>query len=102
MTNADIAIRVVVFRDGDVWVAQCLEYDIGAQASDIDTLNERLKAVLKAELKESHERNGEPFAGIGPAPQRFQQMWEHRVRSVGFTPPPWLIDKAKIDYALVT
>jgi hypothetical protein len=95
-------IRVVVFQDGDKWVAQCLEYDIGAQADDIDTLNERLKVVLKAELKESLARGKAAFADIGPAPQRFHNMWEHRVRSIEITPPPWIADKAKLDYALVT
>jgi hypothetical protein len=100
-TGSDITIRVVVFKDNDMWAAQCLEYDIGAQADDIDTLNERLNVVLNAELKESIERHKKPFAGIGPAPQRFQMMWEHRVRSVEITPPPWIGDKAKLDYALV-
>jgi hypothetical protein len=94
-------IRVVVFQDGDMWVAQCLEYDIGAQADDIDTLNERLNVVLKSELKESLARGNAPFAGISPAPQRFQNMWEHRVRSIEITPSPWIADKAKLDYALV-
>jgi hypothetical protein len=98
---SDITIRVVVFKDNDAWVAQCLEYDIGAQADNIDTLNERLNVVLKAELKESIERHGRPFAGIDPAPQRFHTMWEHRVRSVSITSPSWLIDKTKVDYALV-
>ena len=84
----EITIRVVVFKDDDGWVAQCLEYDIGAQADDIDTLNERLSAALKMEFKESVERHGKPFAGIDPAPLRFQTMWEHRVRSVAMTPPP--------------
>jgi hypothetical protein len=100
----DIAIRVVVFKDNDVWVAQCLEFDIGAQADSIDALTERLNAVLKAELKESVERNKMPFAGIAPAPQRFHTMWEHRTRSLeikAMTPPAWLINQAKVDYALV-
>jgi hypothetical protein len=71
---ADIKIRVIVFKDDDAWVAQCLEYDIGAQAEDIDTLNERLSAALKMEFKESIEQHGTPFAGIDPAPLRFQTM----------------------------
>ena len=100
----DITIRVVVFKDNDVWVAQCLEYDIGAQADSIDALTARLNAVLKAEFKESMERHEMPFAGIAPAPQRFQMMWEHRTRSLtikSMSPPAWLINKAKVDYALV-
>jgi hypothetical protein len=98
---SDITIRVVVFKDDEMWVAQCLEYDIGAQAGDIDTLNDRLNVALKAELKESIERHKKPFAGIEPAPLRFQTMWEHRVRSIEITPPAWIADKAKLDYALV-
>src|SRR5438105_2063111 len=78
----DITIRVVMFRDGGLWVAQCLEYDIGAQAEDIDTLNDRLKVALKNELRESMEQHGKPFAGINQAPERFYQMWERRARSV--------------------
>lgn len=101
----DITIRVIVFKESDVWVAQCLEYDIGAQADSIDALTAQLNAVLKAEFKESMERHERPFAGIEPAPQRFHTMWEHRTRSLAIkpsTPPAWLINhQAKVDYALV-
>lgn len=76
-------VRAVVFRDNDMWVAQCLEYDIGAQADDIDMLNERLNVALKAELKESIERHQKPFADIARAPQRFETMWEHGNTEVG-------------------
>ena len=31
-------LRVVVFQEEGAWVAQCLEYDIGAQAPDLNTL----------------------------------------------------------------
>ncbi len=75
-------IRVLVFKEGDLWVAQCLEYDIGAQARDLDALNIRLCAAVKAEAAESLERNGEMFKGIPPAPQMFHDMWERRPRSV--------------------
>jgi hypothetical protein len=96
-------IRVIVFKDGDLWVAQCLEYDIGAQAPDIDTLNTRLQVVLNAELKESLERHKEPFAGIPEAPKRFHLMWEHRARSVEVNPSDLIgNDKAvNLDVALV-
>lgn len=84
-------IRVIVFQDADLWVAQCLEHDIGAQAPDVDTLMTRLQVVMSAELKESVERHREPFAGIEPAPERFLQMWERRAR-VEMTPPAWMVN----------
>jgi hypothetical protein len=36
-----------------MWVAQCLEHDIGAQAEDVDTLNARLEVALRPEFKAS-------------------------------------------------
>lgn len=69
-------IRAVVFRDGDIWVAQCLEYDIGAQAADLDVLRSRLMIAIDLERKESVKRRGSPFAGIDPAPVHFHAMWE--------------------------
>jgi hypothetical protein len=95
-------IRIVVFQDSGMWVAQCLEYDIGAQATDLDTLNSRLEGVLRNEYRASMEKHGKPFAGIDPAPDRFHLMWEHRARSLDFTPAPWMTKQfPNLDYALV-
>lgn len=77
-------IRALLAREGDFWVAQCLEYDIGAQARDLDDLRKRLLAALEAERQESIRRYGEPFAGIGPAPSFFHEQWDKRAGE--FTP----------------
>lgn len=74
-------IRVIVFSDCDLWVAQCLEYDIGAQAKDLDTLRMRLTVALDLEAAACVEHGKAPFDGIASAPQRFHDMWEHRSRS---------------------
>lgn len=88
METGSETIRVIVFQDSGMWVAQCLEHDIGAQAADLDTLRDRLEVTLKAELDESVARHKKPFAGIDPAPERFHRMWDRRSRSVDFT--PWI------------
>ena len=69
-------VRVLVLRDGDAWVAQCIEYDIGAQASTVDELTERLSLTLDAEMQHTLEQGGSPFAGIPPAPSHFGDIWE--------------------------
>ena len=96
-----MTVRVVVFWDEGVWAAQCLEYDIGAQAPDLDTLKDRMTVVFEAELKESMERHGEPFAGIDKAPERFHLMWERRARSIEAAPAAWMINAMNIDLGLV-
>jgi hypothetical protein len=69
-------LRVVVFQEEGAWVAQCLEFDIGAQAPDFKTLLRRFDLTMKVELEESIRRSGIPFAGIDPAPPYLQAMWE--------------------------
>lgn len=71
-------IRTVVYREGDVYIAQCLEYDISTQAPDIETLLTRLDVTLDAECAVSVERGERPFEGIAPAPVYFHGLWDKR------------------------
>jgi hypothetical protein len=74
-------LRAVIFQDGDMWVAQCLEYDIGAQAHDLDTVRRRLDVAIEIERLTSLEIHGRDFAGIDEAPAHFFEMWEKRSKS---------------------
>lgn len=71
-----LEIRTVVYRDGDMWAAQCLEFDIGACAPDLKTLRSRFEATLLAELTATAGEGKQPFEGIDPAPTEFVEMWE--------------------------
>jgi hypothetical protein len=69
-------VRVVVFREEDMYVAQCLEFDIATQAPDIEAVLDRLDLTIEAECQMSMEANGKPFDGIAPAPVHFHHLWE--------------------------
>ena len=71
-------LRVVVFQEDGHWIAQCIEYDIGAQGKTYRDMAEHFALALALELEESTNRYGKPFAGIDPAPAYFHKMWEHR------------------------
>ena len=75
-------IRVVVTREGDMYVAQCVDYDICSQAPDIDTLVCRMTAVVNAELEESERRTGTPFGDIDPAPAFYAEVWERQAQAL--------------------
>ncbi len=77
-------IRAVVFQDGGMWVGQCLEYDIGAQADSLEKLDRYLEIAIAATRRESRERSGKEFAGVPPAPEHFRKLWERRAGD--FTP----------------
>lgn len=71
-------LRMIAFKEGDQWVGQVLEHDIGAQAPTLDELHHRLEIAIGLELEESLKRHGKPFAGIDPAPRHYHEMWEKR------------------------
>jgi hypothetical protein len=74
MSNPE-KISVVIYREADLWIAQCLEYDIGAQADDIESLWDRLLLTLRMEASERGGNGVGPFAGIDPAPAYFARAY---------------------------
>ena len=75
-TNSDM-LRVVVFKDGDMYVAQGLEHDICAQGPDLNTVHQRFLDTLDAERGMAAE-DGKAELDLEPAPQHFFTMWEER------------------------
>jgi hypothetical protein len=61
-------IRIIAFREGDQWVAQCLEHDVCVQANDLKTLHARMDVALIVE----------DIGELPPAPERFFQLLEKR------------------------
>ena len=48
-------IGAVIFQEGNLWVAQCLEFDIAAQASTVKELGYELQRVLVGHVVSSLE-----------------------------------------------
>lgn len=72
------SLRVVAFQDGNKWIAQCLEVDVCVQADDLETLRNRMALALQLTREESLRLTGSAFAGINPAPEQYQDMWNER------------------------
>jgi hypothetical protein len=93
-------LRVVVFREGDVYIAQCLEIDIATQAVDIPELLERLELTIDAECALSRDQGKSPFDGIAPAPNYFHGLWEKRSVSLKHLTVPIGHHFANVEVAL--
>lgn len=89
-------IRVLIAKEGEYWVAQCLEYDIGAQARDLDQLRGRLLTAIESERQESMRRHGMAFFGIDPAPRYFHELWEGRAKTFTASQPSVLANSPEI------
>ena len=69
-------IHAIVFRKGELLVAQCLEYDIATQAQDLKALFYEIERILAAHVLVAGKDGAEPFAGIPRAPNRFWAMYK--------------------------
>ena len=81
------AVRVLLFEEGDAWVAQCVEFDIGAQGATAEEASRRMSAVLNLEGQESLFRTGKLFGGVPAAPREFSEIWESRSAPVDLGGP---------------
>jgi hypothetical protein len=78
MANNLAAFRIsaVLFQEGGWWSAQCLEYDIAAQAKTLPALRYELQRVLISHIIVSEELGCKPFEGLDSAPQKYWDMFE--------------------------
>jgi hypothetical protein len=61
-------MRIVVYQDNNLLVAQCLECDICTQAPSEVDLKERLAALIPIEMQFTQY-------WVSPAPSKYFQMW---------------------------
>ncbi len=71
-----VAIRAVVFQEDDWLYAQCLEYDIAAQARTLESLTHELQRIILGHMAICEENGLEPFRNLPRAPQKFWDMFE--------------------------
>ena len=71
-------LRVVVFAEGEAWIAQALELDVCAQGANPDEARERFLDTLDCELSMALDAGEDPTESIGAAPKQFFSMWDQR------------------------
>jgi len=70
-------IRVICFREGEIWLAQGLERDICVQAASIEDLYGRFEVAVSLEQDDYGKLDH-----IGEAPKHFFDLWERRAGNV--------------------
>ena len=69
-------LNLLVYEDCDSWVAQCLEYDIAAQATTLPDLEYEIQRVLIGRIYTAKQLGIEPFEGLPPAPDAYRRIFE--------------------------
>jgi hypothetical protein len=73
---APIKLDVVVYEDGDLWVAQAIQFDIAARADKLTKIPRAFERALMANLSINHELGRDALDRIAPAPPEFREMFE--------------------------
>jgi hypothetical protein len=89
-TMKDDKIRVIVFQEGEAWIAQGLERDICVQASSLDDVYGRFEVAVRLECEDGS------LDHIDAAPLHFQELWDKQSGKY----QPKHIDLNKYDIAL--
>jgi hypothetical protein len=71
-----LTISAVAFREGDVWIVQCIEYDICTQAKHASAVPAAFKQAIIEHIAIAHHLGKPSFKGLRPAPARFREMFE--------------------------
>jgi hypothetical protein len=79
----EIKVRAVVFREGDWWIAQFLEYGLVTAQKRLEDIPGEIRRVLTVLIQGSLARGVEPFFGYRPAPRRFWKMYEQATALTG-------------------
>ncbi|HUG63231.1 MAG TPA: hypothetical protein VMP03_15395 [Methylomirabilota bacterium] len=69
-------VNAVVFREGEAWVIQGVEYDIVAHAVELTDLVRAFERAVVANLVVSAHLGRAPLEGVPPASSRFRAMLE--------------------------
>lgn len=69
-------MSVLVMKEGDWWVAQCLEYDIAAQAKSLHDLQFEFQRIIVAHIVISLENKLKPFEHLPAAPDEYWKKYE--------------------------
>jgi hypothetical protein len=67
-------LTLIVCPQGDTWVAQCVEFDIAAQAKTVEDVIYEFERTLQVQMAMDRELGREPLSDVPPAPDHFRTM----------------------------
>jgi hypothetical protein len=76
ISQNEFRVSVVLYPEGDFWIAQGIEYDITARGRTAVEASDRFHDKVGAELIISMDvEDSEALAHIGPAPEKFRALF---------------------------
>ena len=92
-TTKNYAIRAVIFQEGDWLCAQCLEYDLVAQARSLRQLSRALQRLIVGHVAVRLRHKKPPFRDLPRAPEKYWAMF--RQSRLALPAPMFRLDTLK-------
>lgn len=70
-------LKVLLLKEGDRWIAQCLEFDIATQGTTISDSLDNFCEVFAGQIAFDLAHNREPLSDKKPAPPWYWQVSNH-------------------------
>jgi hypothetical protein len=99
MTNTneqDLTVNVLAFREGEFWVAQCIEFDIAARSDTLEKAMQAFGRVFTANLVVNDQLGRKALDGIPPAPTRFKHMFDSAKSVLDELPRPRRVAELRV------
>lgn len=88
-------LKILLFTEGSTWIAQCLQFDITAQADSHPKALERLEVLFWAQHYLDVQAGRAPFSAALKAPKRYWEMFKQGTKmTVHLNLPPIPTDNA--------
>lgn len=104
-------LSVLFLKEGDFWVAQCLQFDITSQGKSIADAQRSFERVLVAQIICDLEQGREALSSVPQAPAEMFELFKiaeplqqrdvpvrfpEPTTSQGSIPPPWMIPRLSL------
>jgi len=76
--NKEQSIRVIICKENNVYIAQCLEYDIAAHGQTPEQAQRAFGELLIRHMIVARELQRAPFECLEPAPKQYWDLWDAR------------------------
>lgn len=73
---------ILLEREPGLWIGQCLQYDLGAQAKTLPDLLYEIQRSVVGYIAICSQREVEPFLGLDSAPTEYWEMWKEATAEV--------------------
>lgn len=72
--NTNLKFTILLHQEESAWFAQCLEYDVAAQAPNPGECKRRILHSLSSRILLDLSSKVDPLSSLGPAPHRYFEM----------------------------